>query len=59
MSFGPCSRLRTTNFSVAQYHDPAYREELNRRSRILTGKPYVPPPAKLSNAPYCETIAGL
>jgi len=59
MSFGPCSRLRTTNFSAAQYRDPAYRKELNRRSRILTGKPYVPPPAKLSNAPYCETIAGL
>jgi hypothetical protein len=59
MSFGPCSRLRTTTFSVAQYRDPAYRKELNRRSRILTGKPFVALPAKLSNAPYCETIAGL
>jgi hypothetical protein len=59
MSFGPCSRLRTTNFSIGQYRDPAYRKELNRRSRILTGKPFVPPPAKLSNAPYCEAIAGL
>lgn len=56
ISFGPCSRLRTTKFSLAQYREPAYRAELNRRSRILTGRPFVPPPAKLSDAPYCPTI---
>jgi len=58
ISFGTCSRLRTTKFSLAQYREPAYRAELNRRSRILTGRPFVTPPAKLSDAPYCPTIAG-
>ena len=58
ISFGPCSRLRTTSFSLAQYREPAYRAELNRRSRILTGKPFVPPPAELSDAAYCPTVAG-
>jgi hypothetical protein len=58
ISFGPCSRLRTTAFSLAQYRDPAYRAELDRRSRILTGNPFVTPPAELSDAPYCATVAG-
>jgi len=58
VSVGPCSRLRTTIFSRAQYRDPAYRAELNRRSRILTGMPFVPPPARLSNAPYCSVMSG-
>jgi hypothetical protein len=56
ISFGPCSRLRSTNFSLAQYREPARRAELDRRSRILTGRPFVPPPAKLSDAPYCSIV---
>lgn len=58
ISFGPCSRLRTTKFSLAQYREPVYRAELNRRSRILTGRPFVPSPAELSDAPYCSAVAG-
>jgi hypothetical protein len=58
MSFGPCSRLRTARFSLAQYRDPAYRAELDRRSRILTGTRFVLPPAELSDAPYCPTVTG-
>ncbi len=57
ISFGPCSRLRTTRFSPEQYREPAYRAELNRRSRILTGRPFIPPPAELSDAAYCSTVA--
>ena len=57
ISFGPCSRLRTTRFSPEQYREPAYRAELNRRSRILTGRPFVSPPAELSDAAYCPTVA--
>jgi dienelactone hydrolase len=57
ISFGPCSKLRTTTFSLAQYRDPDYRAELDRRSRILTGDPFVPPPTDLSNAPYCAVAA--
>jgi hypothetical protein len=58
ISFGPCSRLRTTTFSLAQFREPAYRAELDRRSRILTGRPFAPPQAELSDAAYCATVAG-
>ena len=57
VSFGPCSKLRTTTFSPAQYRKPAYRAELDRRSRILTGDPFTPPRTDLSNAPYCSAAA--
>jgi len=57
ISFGPCSRLRSTRFSRSQFRDPAYRAELDRRSRILIGRSFVPPPAQLSDAPYCPIVA--
>lgn len=56
ISLGRCSHLRTTTFSRAQDRDPAYRAETNRRSRILTGRRFVPPLASLSNAPYCPQV---
>jgi hypothetical protein len=58
ISFGQCARLRTTRFSLAQFREPVYRAELNRRSRILIGHPFLPPPAAFSNAPYCALIRG-
>ena len=58
ITFGRCSDLRTTRFSQAQWRDPAYRAELNRRSQILSGHRFVPPPASFSNAPYCELVRG-
>jgi hypothetical protein len=56
ITFGRCSQLRSTRFSQAQWRDRAYRAELNRRSRILLGRRFVPPPASFSNAPYCPLV---
>jgi hypothetical protein len=56
ITFGRCSELRSTRFSRVQWRDPAYRAELNRRSRILAGHRFVPPPAAFSNAPYCPLV---
>ncbi len=56
ITFGRCSTLRATRFSRAQWRDPAYRAELNRRTRILEGRRFVPPPASFSNALYCPLV---
>jgi hypothetical protein len=53
ISFGPCAQLRPTVVSRALYRDPAYRAEMDRRSQILFGEPFVPPPADPPNQPYC------
>jgi hypothetical protein len=44
--------------TVAQYRDPVYRAGLDRRSRVMTGNPFVTPPAELGDAPYCAAVAG-
>ena len=58
ITFGGCSELRATRFSQAQWRDPAYRAELSRRTRILEGRRFVPPPASFSNALYCPLVRG-
>ena len=56
ITLGRCSELRATRFSRAQWRDPVYRAELNRRTRILEGRRFVLPPASFSNAPYCPLV---
>jgi hypothetical protein len=42
-SFGPCAQLRFAKLSRAPFRDRAYLRELDRRNRILSGRPFVMP----------------
>jgi hypothetical protein len=53
ISFGRCSELRHTAIPETSLRDRGYRREVDRRSRILTGRPFVLPPAYPAHAPYC------
>jgi hypothetical protein len=58
ISFGRCSQLRASAIGEASLRDRAYRREVDRRSRILTGRPFVLPPAVPTNVPYCPMSGG-
>jgi len=57
ISFGPCARLRFAKLSRAPFRDRAYLRELDRRNRILYGRPFVMPALPSPNAPYCPGSA--
>ena len=57
ISFGPCAQLRFAKLSRAPFRDRAYLRELDRRNRILIGRPFVMPILPSPNAPYCPGSA--
>jgi hypothetical protein len=57
ISFGPCAHLRFAKLSRAPFRDRAYLRELDRRNRILFGRPFVMPVLPSPNAPYCPGSA--
>ena len=57
ISFGPCAQLRFAKLSRAPFRDRAYLRELDRRNRILFGRPFVMPVLPSPNAPYCPGSA--
>jgi hypothetical protein len=57
ISFGPCAQLRFAKLSRAPFRDRAYLRELDRRNRILYGRPFVMPVLPSPNAPYCPGSA--
>jgi hypothetical protein len=57
ISFGPCAHLRFAKLSAAPFRDRAYLRELDRRNRILHGRPFVMPVLPSPNAPYCPGSA--
>jgi hypothetical protein len=57
ISFGPCARLRFAKLSRAPFRDRAYLRELDRRNRILSGRPFVMPALPSPSAPYCPGSA--
>src|SRR3954452_5728897 len=57
ISFGPCAQLRFAKLSRAPFRDRAYVRELDRRNRILYGRPFVMPVLPSPNAPYCPGSA--
>jgi hypothetical protein len=57
ISFGPCPQLRFAKLSRAPFRDRAYLRELDRRNRIMFGRPFVMPVLPSPNAPYCPGSA--
>lgn len=50
--YGGCGALKMEPISRAPLSEVTYRAELDRRSRILTGQPFVPPPNDPAGS-YC------
>ena len=57
VDLGPCAGLRFAKLSRAPFRDRAYLRELDRRNRIMYGRPFVMPVLPSPNAPYCPGSA--